>query len=335
MRTGKYGRSLKRRRRKRTVRLIIVSIITILIAGILTTTKVSGRNKAAEGRETEEQQTQYEEKHVEASEVTPQVSAEDVGLGELEEILEEMTADEDGIWSIYVKNLDTDESISMNNQSMYAASLIKLFVMENSFSEIDELADHAAVYGGSEDTAYDYVLETLSNMIEVSDNESYNELVRLHSSELSFTEGCLAVNAYLKESCYENTGIYHTLSPSNTESEKTADIRNYTSAEDCGILLESIYDGTCVSEEASGMMLDFLLNQQVVNKIPAGLPPDISVANKTGETDETQHDAAIVFGEKTDYILCVMSSDVTDPESAEAMIQSISGEVYQYLNGGQ
>lgn len=331
MRIRKHRNRIRRRKRKNTGRLLIVSILTFLAASILATTKVSGRNGEAQSGEAEVQQAEEGEGDVSASGL--RISTVDDGLEELEAMLGEMTADEDGIWSIYVKDLGTDECISINNQSMYAASLIKLFVMESSFLNLDKLAGNAASYSGiGEDAAYEYVTETLADMIEISDNESYNELVRLNSREQDFTEGCLALNEYLEDSCYINTGIYHTLSPSDTEPEKTADKQNYTSVEDCGTLLEAIYDGTCVSETASEMMLGFLLQQQVVNKIPAGLPSYITAANKTGETDDTQHDAAIVFGDKTDYILCIMSSDITDAEAAAAMIQDISGEVYQYLN---
>lgn len=137
---------------------------------------------------------------------------------------------------------------------------------------------------------------------------------------------------HTKESAYIHTGIFHTLSPSDTEYQSIADSSNHTSPEDCGRLLERIYEGTCVSEEASWEMLELLLQQEVVNKIPAGLPTGITAANKTGETQEVQHDAAIVFGEKTDYILCVMSSELDDSNEAVNLIQEISSVVYSALN---
>ena len=57
--------------------------------------------------------------------------------------------------------------------------------------------------------------------------------------------------------------------------------------------MERIYKGKCVSPEASEAFLTLLLNQEHVNKIPAGLPERTKCANKTGDTDEVQHDAAI------------------------------------------
>ena len=142
----------------------------------------------------------------------------------------------------------------------------------------------------------------LARMITVSDNEAYNELVRLHSRKRSFREGCEKVSAYIREQGYDDTGIYHTLSPSETK------------------------------REASQQMLDLLLAQQIDTKIPAGLPEEAEAANKTGETDEAQHDVAIVFGAETDYILCVMSEDLSDTEEAQERIREISGCVYEALN---
>ena len=42
-------------------------------------------------------------------------------------------------------------------------------------------------------------------------------------------------------------------------------------------------------------------NGVITWKIPQGLPDGIKSANKTGETDQDQHDIAIVYGEKTTY----------------------------------
>ena len=108
--------------------------------------------------------------------------------------------------------------------------------------------------------------------------------------------------------------------------------RNMTSAKDCGLLLERIYKGECVSEEASKAMLNLLLNQEVKWKIPTGLPVGIESGNKTGETDEDQHDIAIVYGEKTNYILCVMSEKCPNENTAINNIRDISRVVYNYLN---
>lgn len=105
-----------------------------------------------------------------------------------------------------------------------------------------------------------------------------------------------------------------------------------TSAADCGKILERIYKGECVSPEASEGMINLLINQQTDWKIPAGLPGDVPYASKSGETDQNQHDAAIIYGPVRDYVLCVMSQGCPDEGDAIHAISEISSTVYLYLN---
>ena len=71
---------------------------------------------------------------------------------------------------------------------------------------------------------------------------------------------------------------------------------------------------------------------------PAGLPEGTLCANKTGETDTCQHDAAIVFGPEKDYILCVMSDGLEgeqEGEDAALLIRDISRTVYEFSGTGR
>ena len=78
-------------------------------------------------------------------------------------------------------------------------------------------------------------------------------------------------------------------------------------------------------------MLSLLKQQTRTSKIPAGVPYGIETANKTGELDYVQNDAAIVFAE-TPYILCVMSENV-GAGSAVSSIVNLSSDVYYSING--
>ncbi len=222
-----------------------------------------------------------------------------------------------GTWSVYAKNLKTGQIVSINDCSFSPASTIKAFVMASTFDQIAK--------GGIADTST--IRSLLNSMITVSDNESYNALVRRHSSSNNFVSGAAVINSYLSENGYSKTSVHHTLHPSSSAS--TGDGSNTTSARDCGLLLERIYEGSCVSRDYSNQMLNLLLNQQRRTKIPAGVPSGIKVANKTGETSTLEHDIAIVYGEKTDYVLCVFSSNCS---SAVSGIRKISSAVYEYWN---
>lgn len=331
----------KKRKRQRDQRLLLGLLLLVVVAVVFSACmKKSGDDAEETSAEAMEEQAETEKE----SETTEEAKSAEEEAAELEALeqstqmhrleweLEEYLSHADGTWSVYVKNLDTDLDFSMNNQPMYAASLIKLFVMESAYENMELLEQNDSRYSSDTARSQEKIESLLESMIEVSDNESYNELVRIHSADGSFVEGCQYIEDHLAERGYTDTGIFHTLSPSETEPEYIADADNCTSVEDCGKLLESIYRGTCVSEEASKEMLDFLLHQETTYKIPSGVPDRVQVANKTGETSEVEHDVAIVFGEETDYILCVMSSDFEETDAAVDTIQQISTLVYAALN---
>lgn len=244
----------------------------------------------------------------------------DMTLNGLKKKLGSMVNGYSGSWSVYVKNLENGAVININDTAMYPASTIKAFVMASTF---DQIKRGKLRYNST-------VKSLLNSMITVSDNEAYNQLVRYNSRSGSFVSGTKTVNQYLKKNGYTKTGCHSSLHPS--ASAFTSDgQRNIASAKDCGVLLERIYKGTCVSSKYSREMRNLLLRQTRRWKIPAGVPAGVRVANKTGETSSVQHDMAIVYGKKTDYIICVFSS--TGNESyAVPRIRNISRTVYNYLN---
>ena len=249
-------------------------------------------------------------------------------------LMEQMTADYSGDWSIYVKNLDTEEELLLNNESVTSASLIKLFVMMKTLRDEEKVRVSIGKkqnISSESKTVADRLDKLLWDMIAVSDNESFNELVRLQSEKYDFNEGAVLTNEFLKEYGFQDTSVEHTLSPSSSQSTGIGE-RNRTSVEDCGRLLEEIYRGECISESASGKMLSLLMDQKENSKIPAGLPSGILCAHKTGESTECQHDAAIVYGGTATYILCIMAVDIESENDAIDQIRELSEVVYSYMN---
>lgn len=240
-------------------------------------------------------------------------------LSSLKKSLNTMIGSYSGRWSVYVKDLRTGDMLSINNSAMYPASVIKLFTMESTYEQIQR--------GKLKKTSN--ISSLLNQMITVSDNEAFNTLVRMSSKSGSFTDGCRTVNQYLKKQGYTNTECHNTLHPSS--SSYTSDgSKNKATAKDAGVLLERIYDGKCVSPKYSKEMLNLLLKQTRRWKIPAGLPSGTKVANKTGETSDYQHDAAIVYGPKTDYVVCIFSQ--TGEYNGINGIKKLSAKIYDYLN---
>lgn len=262
--------------------------------------------------------------------------AEQLGMSKLQPQLESMVENFEGDWSVYIKDLGSGDSFTINNRSMFSASLIKPFVMVKTYQDMEKVISQelALMQAGTEvSAAEEKVKDLVGKMITISDNEAYNELVRLQSGSYDFIDGANQTNVYLMSEGYKDTLVQHTLHPSASDEIGIAEnVNNMTSVEDCGRLLEKIIRGECISREASVEMLDLMKNQQIIWKIPEGLPKGIVSANKTGETDISQHDIAIVYGAKTTYILCVMSENWKNADDAIDDIRSISRVVYAYLN---
>lgn len=219
-----------------------------------------------------------------------------------------------GTWSVFVQNLDTGESFSINNQPMYPASFIKLYALGAAYDRIAQnRLSESAVFG------------TLSDMITVSDNWSFNQTVRW--------VGTSYINTWCKQNGYTQTNQGTGLEPSgNSAGLANGSGRNMSSVQDCGKFLASVYKGTCVSKSASQKMLNLLKQQERRWKIPAGIPSGVTVANKTGETDDYAHDAAIVYSKGATYILVVMGYIPGAAWSSDGNIVSISRTVYNFFN---
>lgn len=240
------------------------------------------------------------------------------GLSRLKATLEDMLSGYSGTWSVYVKDLNANEYLSINNIQYFSASLIKLYCAAAAY---DRMAQ-----GELEET--ESVDSLMSQMISISDNDAFNLMVMRCAPNNSHVTGREIIQAYIDKEGYKDTTITSILVPTKYRAPSSPG-RNLTTVEDCGLLLEKVYKGKCVNPEYSVKFLDLLLNQTHINKIPAGLPAGTKCANKTGDTDEFQHDAAIVYSPATDYIICVMS---TNCGAAIPNIAKISSTVYTYFN---
>ena len=243
-------------------------------------------------------------------------NAESDNMTQIENELAEDLAVRSGVgenWSAAVVNLDTEDSCTVNNQPMQAASLIKLFIMGAVCEQYDSLT---AEYG------VDQIQTLLSDMITVSDNTAANTLTSYLGDGDDVT-GRSVVNEYCAANSYESTMMGRMLLAPADKGD------NLTSVSDCAEFLRKVYKNELPHAEE---MLGFLKNQQRTHKIPAGLPDGVESANKTGELDTVENDAAIVFAD-TPYILCIMSENLSDVGAAQNNIAGISSDIYNLIEG--
>ena len=223
---------------------------------------------------------------------------------ELEEELREEIDRLGGKWSLYMKRLDTNETIGIHDdEKMIAASLIKLFVAGEFYTLCEAGELNVDNYSNQPDL-----------MISISDNGAANTLINACSMD--------KINEFSRENGFNETEL-------NRRMLEWNGTENYTSARDCGVLLEEVLNGKYVSEAASERILKALKNQDRKGKIPAGVPFEVETGNKTGELDNVDNDAAIVWSPNATYILVIMSSDTYGRIDE---IRKLSSMVYKSIN---
>ncbi|MBW3629021.1 MAG: class A beta-lactamase-related serine hydrolase [Gemmatimonadetes bacterium] len=100
-------------------------------------------------------------------------------------------------------------------------------------------------------------------------------------------------------------------------------------------VLRLIEEKQAISAEACERMLEILHDQEFRSGIPAGLPDDARVANKTGEISTVAHDTGLVYlkGRKP-YSLAILTEwDAGKTSGRRDTLAKISRAVYEHLTG--
>ena len=233
----------------------------------------------------------------------------------LNQIQEQLPAD-NGSWSVFVSDLINETEGSINDQTMQAASLIKLYIMGAIYENYDQIIGQ---YGK------DSVDSNLHSMIIVSDNDAANTLTTYLGGGNS-SAGMQAVNSFCQEHGYTQTHMGRMLLASNDQDD------NYTSVNDCGHFLIEVYKEEESSYAHASDMYALLKAQTRQNKIPAMLPNGVKTANKTGELDNVENDAGIIYDAANDLVIVFMSQNLSSAGNAQNTIASLSRTIYDYYN---
>jgi beta-lactamase class A len=168
------------------------------------------------------------------------------------------------------------------------------------------------------------VWELARHMITTSSNLATNLLVDI--------VGLDEMRASLKEVGIEGIELQR-----GVEDERAFDkqINNLVTANGLVQVLRHIEEGTAFSVLASARMLEIMHDQEFRSGIPAGVPDDARVANKTGEISTIAHDAAIVYlSDRKPYVLVVLTQWDRGTSGRSDTIARISRAVYKHLTSG-
>jgi beta-lactamase class A len=91
---------------------------------------------------------------------------------------------------------------------------------------------------------------------------------------------------------------------------------------------------TIASPRACRAMIDIMLGQTDREGIPAGVPSNVPVANKTGAIDGTRNDVAIVnpFG-NSPFVLAILTKHIDDYGETYQAMRRITRALYRKVAG--
>ena len=238
-----------------------------------------------------------------------------------------------GSVSFYYKSLtDGQEMAYRGDEKMYAASVIKTYIMAAAFAgmESGELDPNRVIEVKKADcvpscgaVAYMHeglqvtLMDLIVLMIILSDNTATNIVIDLLGME--------TINRQIKALGYEDPWLRRKM----YDWEKARKgIQNLITARGVGRLLTDLYEGKTVSREASDRMIAILKDQQYDSKMPfylRALDDAPVVAHKTGEDTGITHDVGIVYAEKP-FVVCFCGNDTDTPA-----FERIMAEITYYL----
>lgn len=273
-------------------------------------------------------------------------------MAQLQEMLEALLADFDGLPSIFVKDLQTGEELEINPDVAYAGmSILKIAVMVETYRALDRLPN-------VEET------KLLTETMTLSGNFTANLLLRdvigggdayqgVENLTLSMRYLGL-VNTFMATPYDEEVLPPTIVTPANSRTDVNSRPDPYmqTTARDMGLLLEMIYQcsrgggtlmvaypGAFTSEECQ-QMLDMMADNRIGGLFEDGLPEGTRLAHKHGWisdtelTDFTVGDAGIVFTPGGDYVLVAFLSSPhwIEWDYANPLMANIATATYNYFN---
>jgi beta-lactamase class A len=157
-------------------------------------------------------------------------------------------------------------------------------------------------------------------MVAVSDNSATNVLIDRVGME--------NVNGLM-----DSLGLTHTRLRRKMMDVKAAGEgrENISTPREMMTLLEQIYRGKVLNKEMTESFLK-MLSTHKESFIPRGLPDGVRTANKPGELEGVRTDSGIVFAQNRPYVICVMTTYLSNERDGEDAIARISSAAYRMFD---
>ena len=243
-----------------------------------------------------------------------------------------------GDTGIVIKDLKTGWEFSHNKDKLFpSASLAKIPLMAACFLVADQgriKLDRNIALKSSDKLTGSGVLKDMP----AGTTFSVERLIGLMIYDSDNTATNIVTNLvgidYLN-SAFKNFGLKNTDLSRKIADYQSRDrgIENYTTAEDMALLLEKIYRRDLGNKNVSDQCISMLKLTRLNDRIPKYLPPEITIAHKTGLEKGICHDAGIVFTRKGDFIIVILTKHANSNSApSKEFIAKISLYAYKYFD---
>lgn len=228
---------------------------------------------------------------------------------------------------------DGQEWTYRESEVIKSASLIKLFIMAEAMYRIRNgaLSLSSKIHVTESDIVdfsvlkflkpRTYTLEELLNlMIVYSDNTATNVLIDYLGIDY--------INQRIRALGFEKSVLQRKMMDFESAKEGR---ENFTTPVEMSEFMQRLYDGTLLGEGYDSIMLDIMKGQADETTMRDHLPDEIPIARKSGELDCLDHDVAIVFGEKGDYMYCFFGWNAESNNEARQLLGVTSKIVYDFF----
>lgn len=205
--------------------------------------------------------------------------------------------------AVALMDLETGQTlVSYNATEVFtAASTYKIFTAYSMINAVESgVLEWSSPFNGTT------LQECFSWMLIYSDNDCPIQWFQTYGHDF--------VNEQAKELGAQNTALTYSHGLSTT-------------AEDLAVSLRTLGVSDVISQKSRDFMLDLMSEQETRDGLPAAFEPDHGVvADKVGYLDELLHDAALIYTDKGDYSLVVLTRN-----SSWETIAAVGELIYDYL----
>ncbi len=237
--------------------------------------------------------------------------------------------------SFVVQALNKENATAEYQSSLVvpSASLIKVFVMIEVMlrSKYNALDINTTIPVKKEDVVGFSVLkfleqraytlkELLNLMITYSDNTAANVLIDFLTIK--------GINASLKKLGYNNSILQRKMMDFKAAEEG---MQNFTNVCDVSNVLKKMYKGRLLGPPYDELMLGIMKQQADECMMRRYLPDEIRIARKSGELNNLNHEMAIVYTPKIDYLYTFFVWEAKDNNASRELLAQTSKITFDYF----